>query len=184
MSVGEQVVDQLRDAVDDVRDRDLLDAAGVPAADVPPSGPWEAVPEGVDSGDAATVTTVEDQAGFAFEVIAAKLTGRTQTVARSRAGLHRDRAQQWAVAAGTVGTTSDPRRTSYALPPGLDDPAVAVRLAQHTETSVAATYADLVAWTAPGARSAGVDALAEAWITAVAWGTAPVAFPGMPEQAG
>lgn len=164
--------------------RQLVALAGETSADLPPSGPWEAVPEGVDSGDAATVTTVEDQAGYAFEVIAAKLSGRAQTAARSRGALHRDRAQQWAVASGTVGTTSDPRRTSYALPPGLDDPAVAVGLAQHTETAVAAAYADVVSWTAAGARSAGVDALAEVWITAVAWGAAPVAFPGMPDQAG
>lgn len=164
--------------------RQLAAAGGSPPA---PELPDVAVPESVPAGLAPSALSAlvagEDEAGFGFEVIAAKLSDAARTRALDRAAVHRARAQAWARLAEIAGTGLDPRRTAYALPAGLDEPAVATTLAQSLEQSLAASFASLVADAEPESRAVFVDALADAAAQAVAWGAPVAAFPGLPERA-
>ncbi|MBE9926671.1 DUF4439 domain-containing protein, partial [Cellulosimicrobium cellulans] len=140
--------------------------------------PVDEAPGGVGAADLATLVEAEDAAGYGYEVRAAQSEGDVRTAAVARAAEHRARAQGWALAAGTDGTPQDPRRVAYALPDGTD----AAALARQVESGLAQTYASLVAAAAPTSRAEAVALLADAWASAVAWGEAPVAFPGLPEQ--
>lgn len=140
--------------------------------------PVDEAPGGVGAADLATLVEAEDAAGYGYEVRAAQSEGDVRTAAVARAAEHRARAQGWALAAGTDGTPQDPRRVAYALPDGTD----AAALARQLESGLAQTYASLVAAAAPTSRAEAVALLADAWASAVAWGEAPVAFPGLPEQ--
>src|SRR5659263_452359 len=116
--------------------------------------------------------------------LAAKLDDPSRSAARTTAVTHRARAESWAQAWGLDGTTSDPRRATYALPAGLDDPAtaLALALAQSLEVGLTATYASVVADTAPGSRPEVIAALLTADADAAAWGAPATAFPGLPER--
>ncbi|QUC01075.1 DUF4439 domain-containing protein [Cellulosimicrobium cellulans] len=140
--------------------------------------PVDEAPGGVGAADLATLVEAEDAAGYGYEVRAAQSEGDVRTAAVARAAQHRARAQGWALAAGTDGTPQDPRRVAYALPDGTD----AAALARQVESGLAQTYASLAAAAAPTSRAEAVALLADAWASAVAWGEAPVAFPGLPEQ--
>lgn len=140
-------------------------------------------PAGLDRADLDALTLAHDEAGYALEVVAAKLDGDQRALARQTAGTHRDAAERWATAAGTSGQLDDPRRVAYALPAGLDDPTVATGVARGVESAVADTYATLVASADPGARAALLTGLADATRQARTWGATAVAFPGMPELA-
>lgn len=162
----------------------LAAALGVDApAGVEPAFDPAPAPGAVDLTVLSALVLAEDEAGYAFEVIAAKLADAQRAEAQARAVQHRSRAQVWADVSGLVSSGSDPRRTAYALPSGLDDPALAVELARDIEQSLAAAYANLVAEAAPGTRASAVDALRQATADAAVWGVEPTAFPGLPEQA-
>ncbi|WP_139123061.1 DUF4439 domain-containing protein, partial [Cellulosimicrobium cellulans] len=79
---------------------------------------------------------------------------------------------------GTDGTDQDPRRVAYDVPADEDTAALARRL----EAELAQSYASLVATAAPASREALLALLTNSWQAALAWGAAPVAFPGLPEQ--
>lgn len=140
--------------------------------------PVEEAPAGIGAADLATLVETEDAAGYAYEVRAAQSEDDARTAAVARAAEHRARGQAWALAAGTDGTAQDPRRVAYVLP---DDADVAA-LARQVESGLAQTYASLVAAAAPTSRAEAVALLVDSWASAVAWGEAPVAFPGLPEQ--
>jgi len=160
----------------------LAALTGSTAAEDLPGGatPVEEAPSGVGAADLATLVEAEDAAGYAYEVRAALEDGGVRSDAVARAAQHRARAQGWALAAGTDGTAQDPRRTAYVLP---EDEGTAA-LAQRLETELAGSYASLVATAAPASRADAVALLTDSWLAAVAWGASPVAFPGLPEQAG
>ena len=126
---------------------------------------------------------VHDEAGYGFEVIAAKLSAEQRATAVSAAASHRARSEDWAAAAGIDGTAQDPRRASYTLPAGLDDPTVATALGRTLETAVADAYANAVAQAGPGSRAPLIDGLRRATVDAAIWGATPVPFPGLPERA-
>lgn len=162
----------------------LAGALGVEApTGVTPGFDPAPAPGAVDLTVLSALVLAEDEAGYAFEVIAAKLSDGQRAEAQARAAQHRGRAQVWADTSGLVSAGSDPRRLAYALPTGLDDPAVAVELARSIEMSLAAGYANLVAEAATGTRTSAVDALRQATSDAAVWGGEPTAFPGLPEQA-
>ncbi|MFD4992640.1 DUF4439 domain-containing protein [Cellulosimicrobium cellulans] len=158
----------------------LAALTGSTAADalVTTAPPVEEAPAGIGAADLATLVETEDAAGYAYEVRAAQSEDDARTAAVARAAEHRARGQAWALAAGTDGTAQDPRRVAYVLP---DDADVAA-LARQVESSLAQTYASLVATAAPTSRAEAVALLVDSWASAVAWGEAPVAFPGLPEQ--
>ncbi|WP_157759615.1 DUF4439 domain-containing protein [Cellulosimicrobium cellulans] len=161
--------------------RRLAALTGSTAADglVTTAAPVEEAPAGVGAADLATLVESEDAAGYAFEVRAAQSEGDARTAAVARAAEHRARGQAWALAAGTDGTTQDPRRVAYVLP----DDADLAALARQVESGLAQTYASLVATAAPTSRAEPTALLVDSWASAVAWGEEPVAFPGLPEQA-
>jgi len=160
----------------------LATAAGLPGPDLPGLTAPAALPLGVTPSVVSTLVAAEDEAGYGFEVIAAKLSGGQRSSALARARVHRDRAQDWATLASIARTGFDPRRTAYALPGGLADPAVATTLARTLEQSLADDYASLVADADPGSRSPLIDALADASSQAATWGAPAPAFPGLPER--
>ena len=126
---------------------------------------------------------VHDEAGYGFEVIAAKLAGDQRSAARATAAAHRARSEDWAAAAGIDGSAQDPRRAAYSLPAGLDDPTVSSTLARTLETAVADAYANAVAQADPGNRSELIAGLRRATADAAVWGATHVPFPGLPERA-
>jgi len=154
-----------------------------PAPEPTPSPEQTQAAAATSAEDLGALVLAHDQAGFAYEVIAAQQSGATRTRARDAAAAHRDEAQRWAVAAGTAETADDPRRASYTLPDDLDQAKSARALARTLESAIAATDATLVARTAPGSRGPFVDGLRTATAAARTWGAAPVAFPGLPERA-
>jgi len=154
-----------------------------PAPEPTPSSDQTEAAAATSAEDLGSLVLAYDQAGFAYEVIAAQQAGATRTRARDAAAAHRDEAQRWAVAAGTAETADDPRRASYTLPADLDQAKNARKLARSLESAIAATDATLVARTAPGSRGPFVDGLRTATAAARTWGAAPVAFPGLPERA-
>lgn len=162
--------------------RELAAATAVEAPELPGVGVPATAPTGAGPSALRDLVAGEDEAGYGFEVIAAKLADTARSNALDRAVVHRTRADQWAELLEISGTGLDPRRSAYALPGGLDDPAVAVGLAQQLELSLATTYASLVAETEPESRTAMLDALTETTATAVAWGAPVPSFPGLPER--
>ena len=161
----------------------LAAAAGLTPPPVPEVAVPAVLPAGLAGSDLATLVAAEDAAGYALEVVAAKHTGDLRSRAGARAVVHRERAEAWAEAGEVDGTGLDPRRVAYALPGGLEDPAVAGALVADVQTTLADDYLSLVAEVAPDERATMADAVAEATAQAVAWGAALPALPGMPEHA-
>ncbi|GIG21862.1 hypothetical protein Cch01nite_25860 [Cellulomonas chitinilytica] len=153
------------------------------ADDTTPAPAPSPAADGPSAADLDALALVHDQAGFGFEVVAAKLSGDQRSAATASADQHRRAGGDWARAAGSAGTPQDPRRAAYTLPTGMDDPAVAQGTARSLETSVADTYATVVARVPAGKRAPYVDGLRRATVAARAWGATPVAFPGLPERA-
>ncbi|MBO9553770.1 DUF4439 domain-containing protein [Cellulomonas sp.] len=161
-------------------------ALPVPQEQADDSAPAPTPTTGADGptvADLDALALVHDQAGFGLEVVAAKLSGDQRSAAQSSAAQHRSESDDWARASGSAGTAQDPRRAAYTLPTGMDDPAVAQGTARSLESSVADTYATVVARVPAGMRAPYVDGLRRATVAARAWGATPVAFPGLPEQA-
>ena len=100
--------------------------------------------------------------------------------------LHRERARTWAEATDVAGTGLDPRRSGYALPPGLlsgEEPVATEDLAS-LETGLADAYTALVARAAATERAPLVAAAADATAAAATLTGRLPTFPGMPELAG
>jgi hypothetical protein len=157
-------------------------AAASPSPSPSPSPSDGATPEGLTAADLSAVVAAEDSAGYALRRRAALAGEDLRGPLLARAETHLERAEAWALFAGTDGTDQDPRRAAYAVP----DPAEAddATLARTLEADLAADYASLVGRAAPGTRSVLVDLLVDAALAVDAWGGAPSAFPGLPEQAG
>jgi len=165
-------------------------AATSPAPDdgATPDAATAATPEG-----AVAVALAHDEASWTFTVLAARGSDERRTAMLAAAARHRAGSDTWARTAGVVGQPTDPRRAAYALPAALDDPAVADALPRTLEQAVAEAYANAVAGAeayanavagaATGARGEAVAGLRTATAAAVAWGAAPVPFPGVPELA-
>ena len=147
------------------------------------------LPLNVSAADLTTVVRSEDAAGFAYEVMAARLSDAARTLAQNRAEVHRERAQAWAELASLDGTASDPRQVSYALPTTPDgssavsSPEAMTALAIDLENTLATTYATLTGKVDADNRAAMADLLADSSAAARAWGAPLAPFPGMPEQA-
>jgi hypothetical protein len=156
--------------------------ASTPApAPVPAATPTDSSP--LTDADAQALVRAHDQAGYGFEVVAAKTSGADRKRAVAAAARHRVAAATLATEAGIADTPDDPRRAAYTLPVGLSDPKVVRALARSLETSLADAYATAVAHTAVHERDDAITGLRTATADARSWGAAPVAFPGMPELA-
>lgn len=139
--------------------------------------------DALSADEVGVLALVHDEAGYGFEVIAAKSSAERRATAQSAAAAHRARSEDWAAAADIDGSALDPRRASYTLPAGLDDPTVASALGRTLETTVADAYANAVAQVGPGSRGTLIEGLRRATVDAAVWGATPVPFPGLPERA-
>lgn len=148
------------------------------------------LPKNLAAADLSTLVLAEDSAGFAYEAMAARLSEDDRTTARSRAAVHRARAQTWAELASLDATPTDPRAVAYDLPDAADgSPALTSRdtmvaLAADVETGLEDAYGAFVGDVDVDSRAAMLDLLVDSHRAARAWGAPAVTFPGMPELAG
>jgi hypothetical protein len=165
--------------------RTIAAAAGVPITpvDLPATPSVPAELPGIPAGTLVPLVELEDAAGYAFEVVAARVGSEAERVAASaRADVHRDRAQAWAIVSGVAGTSSDPRAAVYALPPDVLSGERATAHLGALETDLADAYGTLLGEVAEDDRIAAADLLTDSYLSARTWGAAPLSFPGMPEQ--
>jgi hypothetical protein len=168
---------------------DALSRAVVLEDGAPVVDPFEVpteLPAGVRDRDLVALVQSEDAVGLTWEVVAARRSGEERDQAAAHAVRHRQRAEDWARAAGISATGSDPRRSAYDLPSEITaadaDPAATTATLAGLEGDLAATYASLVAQAQAGARSPLIDALLDVARTQVSLtGVVPL-FPGLPEQ--
>lgn len=148
------------------------------------------LPKNLAAADLSTLVQAEDSAGFAYEAIAARLSDDDRATARSRAAVHRARAQAWAELASLDATPTDPRAVAYDLPdaadgsPALTSRATMVALAADAESGLADSYGAFVGQVDAESRASMLDLLVDSHGAARAWGAPTVSFPGMPELAG
>ncbi|MCL2466453.1 MAG: ferritin-like domain-containing protein [Micrococcales bacterium] len=130
---------------------------------------------------ASALVLAHDQAGYAFEVIAAQAPASSElrTTAVESAEHHRAQAATWARASGVDGTGDDPRRAQYQLPANLSDAATASTLAVDLERAVAQGAAAALAGSDPGARADILSDLRTASAAATTWGGTPQPLPGL-----
>jgi hypothetical protein len=154
-----------------------------------PSGTSSATTDGSgatgdDLSRAALLALVaaEDQAGYGFEVAAARLSDADREAARASAARHRAQGDAWAARAGVAGTADDPRRVTYALGADLSSVAAVRTFCGGLETTLTGVYGDAVLSSTGGSadRAAVVDALREAAVASLAWDATPTAMPGLP----
>jgi len=132
---------------------------------------------------AAALALAHDEAAWTFTVLAARTGDDRRAALLAEAERHRAASDAWARTAGVVGRPTDPRRSAYALPAALDDPAVADALPRTLEQAVADASANAVAGADAGDRADALTSLRTATAAASAWGAAAVAFPGIPDLA-
>lgn len=149
-----------------------------------------ALPKNLSAAELVTVVRSEDAAGYAYEVMAARLADADRTAARERAAEHRERAQGWAELASLDGAATDPREVAYDLgttadgTPALESRESMVTHAAEIEERLADAYATFVGQVEADARSSMLDLLADAHLASRSWGAPASTFPGMPELAG
>ncbi|WHP17475.1 DUF4439 domain-containing protein [Cellulomonas sp. ES6] len=157
-------------------------AGGSASPEPAATGPADALGADLDRADALALVLAEDQAGYGFEVAAARLADDARTRARSAAAAHRAAATAWAEAVGVAGTAEDPRRVAYELDGDVSTTEAVRTFAAGLLTDLAAVHADAVLGTDPSTadRTATVDGLRTSSVEALAWGATPTALPGLP----
>lgn len=135
-------------------------------------------PTGISSSDLTPLILSEDAAGYAYEVLAARLLDAPRVAALARASVHRSRSDAAAAAAQVARTNQDPRRVAYELPEDPTDEAFVRSL----ELNLADSYASLIALAVEEERVVYFDLLIDNYHSALTWGAEPVMFPGLPEQ--
>lgn len=136
----------------------------------------------LDRDDLVALVLAEDQAGYGFEVAAARLADDARSQARAAAAAHRATASGWAAAAGIAGTADDPRRVGYELDGDVSSADAVRAFAAGLLSDLAAVHADAVLATDAGTtdRTATVDGLRTSAVEALRWGGTATALPGMP----
>jgi hypothetical protein len=121
----------------------------------------------------------EHAALYGVGVAGGKLSGAKFRDATAAFDLHRDnrdRLSALVVAAGETPVAAEP---AYELPQAVTNAATASALILLIERRIAAVYGDLVeAAEQPAVRSFAIDSLLGAAAAQIAWGGAPIAFPG------
>lgn len=140
------------------------------------------LPEGLDV-DLTALITSEDAAGYAFEVLAPRLTDAERVAARTRAAQHRERADRWARLTQVAGTAQDPRQIAYQLPAGVLATPTDTSGVHAVESDLATSYATLVAEAGAQTRASMLDLFTDSYGAALTWGATPTPFPGLPERA-
>lgn len=156
--------------------------SATPAPSPTATGPADALGADLDRADALALVLAEDQAGYGFEVAAARLSDDARAQARSAAAAHRAAATAWAEAVGVAGTAEDPRRVAYELGGDLSSAEAVRTFAAGLLTDLAAVHADAVLDTGASTadRTAAVDGLRTSAVGSLSWGATPTALPGLP----
>jgi hypothetical protein len=133
------------------------------------------------SASVTALTLAEDQAGYGYEVAAARLSDTARTAALAQARSHRARAEDWARLAGIAGTAQDPRRVVYDLGATATDADTARTSCAALERRLADVYADalLASDADTPERTVLVDRLRGAALDQLRWGGTATALPGM-----
>lgn len=154
-------------------------ATGPGATDVP-----DAPGDDLDRATLLALVVAEDQAGYGFEVAAARLSDDERARARDAAAAHRSAATAWAVAAGVAGTTDDPRRVTYAIDGDMSSGDAVRAFCAGLLSDLADVHADAVLATTAGTsnRTAVVDGLRTSAVEQLTWGGTPTSLPGLPAQ--
>jgi hypothetical protein len=128
------------------------------------------------------LVAAEDQAGYGFEVAAARLSDADRAAALASAARHRAQGDAWAARAGIAGTADDPRRVTYALGADLSSVAAVRTFCGGLESTLTGVYGDAVLASTGGSadRAVVVDALRDAAVASLAWDATPTALPGLP----
>lgn len=160
-------------------------ATGTASPSPAATGPADALGTDLDRADALALVLAEDQAGYGFEVAAARLSDDARSRARTAAAAHRATASAWAEAVGVAGTAEDPRRVAYELDADLSSAEAVRTFAAGLLTDLAAVHADAVLDTGASTtdRTASVDGLRTSAVAALSWGATPTALPGLPPAA-
>ncbi|GAA3087057.1 hypothetical protein JOF29_008227 [Kribbella aluminosa] len=121
----------------------------------------------------------EHAAMYGVGVAGGKLSGARFGAATDLFGAHRDNRDQLSALIVAAGQTPVAAQPAYDLPQAVTNAATAAALVLVIERRIAAVYGDLVeaAEQAP-VRVFAIDALQTAAGNQLAWGGAPVAFPG------
>lgn len=156
--------------------------SATPSASAGTAEPADSPGDDLDRATLLALVLAEDQAGYGFEVAAARLSDDARTRARSAAATHRAAATAWAVAAGVAGTADDPRRVTYALDGDLSSGDGVRAFGAALLTDLADVHADAVLATTAGTtdRLAVVDGLRTSALESLTWGATPTPFPGLP----
>ena len=156
--------------------------AGTPSAGT--TGAQDEAPgTDLDRADLVALVLAEDQAGYGFEVAAARLSDDARSQARDAAARHRAAASTWAAAAGIAGTADDPRRVGYELDGDVSSADAVRAFCAGLLSDLATVHADAVLATDAGTadRTATVDGLRTSAVEALRWGGTPTPLPGMPD---
>jgi hypothetical protein len=164
--------------------------SGDGSAAAPSTAPAASATTPVAAGTGLTRTALlalvaaEDQAGYGFEVAAARLDGTDRESAQAAAAAHRATASTWAALADLAGSTDDPRRVTYALGADLGSADAVRTFCSTLDSALATAYADAVVQSTAGTddRAVLVDGLRESAVAALAWGATPTALPGVPDS--
>lgn len=145
------------------------------------SGAATTAPRALGSASLAALTLAEDQAGYGYEVAAARLSDAARASAVEQARSHRARAEDWAQQAEISGTTQDPRRVVYDLGAAPGDADSARTSCAALERRLTDVYADAVLASDADStdRALIVDRLRGAALDQLRWGGTATALPGM-----
>lgn len=128
------------------------------------------------------LVAAQDQAGYGFEVAAARLPDDDRALAQAAAAAHRTAAGEWAARAGVAGTADDPRRVTYAIDADISTVEAVRAFCAGLVSDLAAVYGDAVLETAPASadRTTAVDGLRQSAVASLTWGAGATALPGLP----
>ncbi len=121
----------------------------------------------------------EHAAMYGVGVAGGKLSGARFKAATDSYEQHRDNRDHLSALVVAAGETPVAAEPAYDLPQAVTNAATAAALVLLIERRVAAVYGDLVeAAEQPAVRAFAIESLLAAASAQVAWGGAPVAFPG------
>ena len=138
-----------------------------------------AVPSGLGGAELAAVVVAEDQAAFAFEMIAARSADGVRNRALAAAQRHRATSDAWTRLAGLDEPGLDPRSVSYALGGALESEESRNSLGASVESALVTTYTALLPLAAPGHRAELALLHTLATESARRWGEPSGELPGL-----
>lgn len=123
----------------------------------------------------------EDAAIYAYGYLGPRLDESDRAAARTAIAAHQQRGYALRERLLALDGSVPDAPVAYDIPMTVDDAQSARALAALVESRLAAAYADLAAASEGTRRADAVLAAREAAVRSVGWGSAPQAFPGLPD---